>query len=303
MKKLTLMIIILVSTVVNAFAVEQTNESLFQQGSVWSNITYDMSKYTFFRYTLDGDTTINEKVYKKMYEFTSCTYNAKEASYFGAYREDSDRIYCQSSGDWWLPKRNGESVLYDFTLNVGDVFAITDGSNPKVEKVDSVLIGNVKRKRITFEKNLDVWIQGIGSTKRSFHEGYPFTAIPTCFCGSVLNLFNESTGTTVYTNPDVSLSMNAFKEDDCAYNILDGLNWMDGDNDIKVHSQDGYFIFELPSSANQLNLYTFHGTLLRTYLTEGKSTLNTDQFPQGVYVYKVTKLNGSTVGCGKVVVK
>jgi len=498
MKNINLTIFLLGLAVFVVRANENENASLFRQGSVWSYFNYSgfEYEYTFFRYKIDGDTIINDKSYKKVYQFTSCTYDAKDAWYVGAFREDSGAVYCPVSIEReWLPTRNGEAVLYDFSLNVGDKVMHTIGSyTSEVEKVDSVMIDNKKRKRITFSDGEDVWIEGLGCTKNSFFE--PFSPKPTCVCGNELNLFNNSSGETVYTKyskSEVGMPL-AFKDEDCAYHSLEGLNWVErygcpsdadpnhediticnykvegdtllsgihykkvyiqnmntdykeakavfllsedsvwtfyrsiredpdhriylygsnqsaerllydfsewevGDtlfsgferhdtiavitennlnsmqlldgtyrktvsnaaryagplvhgigyiqngyfwspfqstmscksygiikfcmrdkalyqnpeyvdvqdvqipkNEVKTYSENGILNFEFPFFANQLNLYATNGTLLRSYLTEGKTTLRTTLFPQGVYIYKITDRNGSTIARGKVVV-
>jgi hypothetical protein len=157
-----------------------------------------------------------------MYVFTSCTYNPQNTSYVGAVRMDAGKVYCQPVTEWGLPVVDGEAVAYDFTLQVGDSVERGGYRAAYVTTVDSVMVGDNARKRLIFgyeKESIDVfdcWIEGIGSTMRSFFNS--LREIPTCPYWDVLNVFNNPEGVTVYTNPDTSSQ--GFLAEDCMYNTI-----------------------------------------------------------------------------------
>jgi hypothetical protein len=124
------------------------NNDYFRQGAVWSYYHYSgfsEGPYTFFRYTLDGDTMIGGNTYQKMYKFTSCAYNPQEALYLGAVRMDAGKVYCPPDEEGRFPVVDGEAVVYDFTLQVGDSVERGGYSVAYVIMVDSVMIGDTTR--------------------------------------------------------------------------------------------------------------------------------------------------------------
>jgi hypothetical protein len=81
--------------------------------------------YTY-AYTLseNRDTLINGKVYTKMYA-AHTVLPMLEHTYCGSYRStDSGKVYFQSKGI------NYEVLIYDFSANVGDTFAVTTSITP-----------------------------------------------------------------------------------------------------------------------------------------------------------------------------
>jgi hypothetical protein len=287
---------------------EDESGGYFRQGVVWSYLQYEWEEFSFFRYTLDGDTTINDKLYQKMYRFTSCEYSRQGSDYIGAVREDSCKVYCQVSYGQigWLPNENGEEVAYDFNLQVGDSVERGDYTAAYVTKVDTIMIENMHRKRLFFDVKkpdtlfnesdyeYDVWIEGIGSTNRTFFES--LFAVPTCPCGNDLNVFNNSEGITVYTNTGYHKD---HMTDDCFYNPV-GLQTTVSNRDVRFYTQCGMMRFDLPPTAYKLSLYTMDGLLLESYMTKGYRTLTTPPFAAGLYVFTVTDANHQAIAKGKV---
>ena len=100
----------------------------------------------------------------------------ENGGYKGALRNENGRV-------WFLPKNSPtEFLLYDFTAQSGDtiydVYFETFGGNyelydlyVKPSAVDSILINEVYRKRISFDAGY--WIEGIGNTQGLFLEPLP----------------------------------------------------------------------------------------------------------------------------------
>ncbi|MCK4745997.1 MAG: hypothetical protein KAT15_03140, partial [Bacteroidales bacterium] len=92
---------------------------------------------TFYTYALfDEDTIINSIVYNQLYLLYDTVIAKANATYIGAIREDrSHRIYFLGDGHFCgigtQPNENGEIILYDFSVDVGDtirnaLFALPD---------------------------------------------------------------------------------------------------------------------------------------------------------------------------------
>lgn len=121
------------------------------------------------KYCASGnDTTINSVAYKQL-DFCSTI----PATYHGALRYDSGQVY-------FVPKDSlNESLLYDFTLNTGDLTNVilqdNSGSNPNyymypvtIGQIDTIIVNGTPRRRLNAE-NFD-WIEGIGCISGLFME-------------------------------------------------------------------------------------------------------------------------------------
>jgi len=107
----------------------------------------------------DSDTTINGKLYHKLYHSYDTTFT--ESNLCGGIREQNKKIYFYAIdsipllGQLTFPSRRSEEILFDFSLELGDIirndsFRISHPDSLVVEKIDSILIGMEYRKRYTF---------------------------------------------------------------------------------------------------------------------------------------------------------
>ena len=126
---------------------------------------------TTFILKMEGDTIVDDKVYKKIFE-TQDTINQIWTPSNQLIREDSSKkVWIRN----YSANHPEEILLYDFNLVVGDSFAINLDSDfmckIPVINVDSIMLSDgEKRKRITFSFQYfdDIfeeiyWIEGIGS--------------------------------------------------------------------------------------------------------------------------------------------
>lgn len=132
------------------------------------------------KYVINGaDTTVQSKTYHKITktevsyaQFTNgtCDYNSivnVVTDYAGAIRNDSlaKKVY------YVIPNTNTDTLLFDFSLNVGDTiktYIATTCSNRKVLVIDSVLVGGIYHKRWNttecyFGGQNVQFIEGVGS--------------------------------------------------------------------------------------------------------------------------------------------
>lgn len=178
MRKTTLLLFALGLTA----ALKAQHYPLAKDGTTWQYVFTNTSSYACIYNVVDGDTTVNGRIYKKLYSYSTRKYDRKKASFEDAFREDGDRIYALPN--WmtshYLPVENGEVLLYDFSLQKGDHFPKSDMEEGSftVKKVDYVEIDGKQRKRIWFsDDDKDAWIEGIGCLNRPF--AYPLSPTPT----------------------------------------------------------------------------------------------------------------------------
>lgn len=152
------------------------NAQTINPGSQWrvdyfaSIIGWEDKEYMDF---IDGDTTINSKVYHKIY-YSGGLINPSPPPYYFYVFEHELHSYLREEGDRWYTYRNNQdTLLYDFSLEVGDtLIAAFTGGAAIVEDIDSILVDGEYRKRMKMDLGplqSDVYvIEGIGSTRGLF---------------------------------------------------------------------------------------------------------------------------------------
>lgn len=118
-----------------------------------------------FSYKFDGDTTIENQDYKKLYHKIIGLGNF-EWEYNSALREDSGKVY-RYGGSVHPPVQDEEYLVYNFNIAEGDTFYISDlyeYNELIVQEIDTVsLLNGEERLLYRFENSGDEWIEGIGS--------------------------------------------------------------------------------------------------------------------------------------------
>jgi len=182
-------IILLIAVLLGVFAAKAQNNKinddyhpLVQEGKNWSVafVTGDLMegyKFVTTRYTLFGDTIINDILYKKMYAST------KEFPQFpqdwvlqNFMREDEDKKV------WYKNKNSEEKLYYDFSLEIGNTLPDNLGlSDPPyypqepvvVENITSITMLNGEERKVwhlsimcngALYQHKEYWIEGIGSS-------------------------------------------------------------------------------------------------------------------------------------------
>lgn len=152
-------------------------QSFVQDNKVWNVVScMSFSGCSTTTYKLSGDTTINQIQYKKLYE------SSEEViinwNLCGTMRENEDKVFYYNF--------ETESLLYDFSLNIGDHFSSEIYANNELWQVDLdlmdidtvLLMNGESRRRFMFSGSgpQEYWIEGIGSLY-----GPIFTGINTVF--------------------------------------------------------------------------------------------------------------------------
>lgn len=176
---------------------------LVREGVEWTYLDENglRLEYSFYRYRLEGDTTIDNKAYQKCYRYNTCQFD-ETAVLSGWLREQDKKVYLLLNPDTWGIELDGEKVVYDFTPEkAGDEMQWFD-QTVTVTKVDSVVIDGKKRKRIKYDEWFIV-IEGLGCL------GYgdllaPYTDVSTCSdCfRSFLNSVRRDDGVYEYKDKD-----------------------------------------------------------------------------------------------------
>src|SRR5690554_1928357 len=112
----------------------------------YSYYGHDDEAYRFRRYALtEEDTIIGSETYKKLYEFTDIEFNPLTAEYYGGLRENSQKQVFYMKKNY----NNTETLLYDFSLSVGDTFSMPDVTQSysfKVSSIDTIAFFGIQRK-------------------------------------------------------------------------------------------------------------------------------------------------------------
>lgn len=118
---------------------------------------------------VDGDTIIDDSLYKKVYQIgydPDCSLITYGPFYMGAYRNDET-----TKKVFFIPESHtDEELLYDFSLNIGDTVPQTyinwDYPELVVDSIDSIQIGDYYRKRFYYLEEtcapIEI-IEGIGA--------------------------------------------------------------------------------------------------------------------------------------------
>jgi len=218
-----------------------------------------------------GDTLINDTLYFKLIE---------DGSYKGAFRQDSCKIFYRAAAS------NKEALLYDFCIT--DTFY-----SPFFEKtftvteIDSVQMGDTKRKRIFFDDipGLEIgkfWIDGMGSSGGLLKPTY-LTDFPTCdlCCGVEQNLVCYSVdGNLLYLNE------NYYRCDSLLTHLKEKKL-----SPFKIYPNPsgGRFYIESNASApiDFIDILTMQGTLVKRASNPGKKRLEFYITNPGMYLVNI----------------
>lgn len=214
------------------------------QNSIWEEWYYNyIHERETYNYFTDGDTTINNIVYEKLYISGKNTITFNTGPYPPAWY-DFNRLegYIRENNNkqvYFL--RNGwgaESLLYDFNIALGDTIAIPPINvyplfdRAVVVEIDSIQICSTMRNRYLLEPlggpllHPLYWTEGVGSTHGLIprYESFESGARDVCFsdgncppCALILNIAQTEKETTVdlatiHPNPTVSSSFIQIKK-------------------------------------------------------------------------------------------
>jgi len=298
MKQIPLSIILLLFQVLifrNSWAQNYKYVSFPDCNAIWSEVLWDSnSPAVFNQFALfKEDTVINGLTYHKLFHSNAATITSGNSKCIGGIREDSQkRIWVSnlknSTINYSLSNTNGEIMLFDFSLQVGDTISakkdfanIGHGEYLVVKHIDSLQIHKSIRKVFSFEKYFWIkWIEGIGNVQGLI---FPYGELTTG--GGLISKL------ICMHHNDTLMFLNDTSSDCIPQFVIDDVELFPNP-DIKVYPNPvaggiAYFDdleFEL------LELFDLNGNLVRKENIKGTNCyeLNVLNLPAGNYSYRLT---------------
>ena len=308
--------IIFILVLMPFLAFGQQNFPLIKDGGVWRVVTISPPDPPLYpgsvfkeQFLMQGDTSFNNTVYKKIY---TCDYSPAITNkvFYGGIREDSlQKVYFFLDSNQYFNslqsnflKYRQEYLLYDFSLNIGDTLRVV---NPQdsilvLNKIDSVIIGNQYRKkwefRYDFSGTTKVWVEGIGDLNGLF--------FPLQF--DMVDIYHSLTcyedTTLFWTNPELSQNGTS------CFSVGIEAKTSKSSISIKAYPNPVSTIinFEFEKTYNHkmlLEIYDVLGQRIYDISISGNENnikINLEGFNKGIYFYKWTR-NDKIIGTGKFV--
>jgi hypothetical protein len=270
------------------------------ESAIWSEVFWNdtsenkSSTQTIYeKFIINGeDTSINGKIYKKVYLFYDTVFNINTALYIGGIREENKKIYY--IGDSVRRGKpfifsNQETLLFDFSISIGDTLPTSQSTACnfdypfQVTGIDTVMIGNKLRKVFKFYPPEVEWVEGIGSIEGQF-TGLLCAVLPIPIkwsYGNNLICFKQN-DTIVYFNNQFPecMPLNVPAKSAIIENIIISPNPATNYLTLKVDN------FQLLPFTFQL--YDMQGRLQLTGKTGNTQTeINVATLPRGLYVLKI----------------
>ena len=312
MKKLfpTLFAMLLTTTTSLAQLLDYTPSII---GAVWSYTNFKGIKeitekeevkyyYDFTRFTvLDEPIMLHEQTYYPLMEYNTCEYQPEEAVLVAYLRQDEDKIYKHTDST--------DILLYDFSLNSGDIIRISEqnipitiGEKNTIKSVDNrdfekySMTYWVKDEELNFDGNFtnNEWIRYIGGV-RDFLERYQYDpnamASPTGR-GRMLNYYRSGDGKVVYKNglQFYNWTYDDFMEDDCT--IPNKIGDLIKEKNLAIIHTTSSSLFCTAPDAVKLEVYTMDAIKVgEARFVDGKAAVKVGEAP-AMYLYIVTYPDG-----------
>jgi len=218
------------------------------------------STYWTMTYKFYGDTIISNQTYKKVYK------SEEEIpinwEYEGCIREEEQKV-------WYFPQYgNEETLIYDFTLNIGDTVTILGWEPMVVDSISQIEINGEDRKQIYLSiwgQFIEHWIEGIGSNFGILQSG---TSLAVGWYTRFLCMSED--GELIYMNPNYSSCyLINTKIEEIHYSRIqvypnptkDKINIKNSENvkieSISIIDLNGHNLLEFENDINELDLSGF----------------------------------------------
>lgn len=277
-------------------------ETEFSENSITN---YASHAYQIYR--LEGDTTIAEFDYSKLYFYEDSAAQPGTGQYLGAIRQDT------CSAVYYLPDNGNEVLLYDFEKEAGEYiqagflsqFGITSYN---VISVDSVELPGGYRKTMLVATGNDTatWIEGIGSDK-----GLLWPVLPENYHESNLHpISSNSSGRMLVCFYETNSNIYKAWDGNCFYNAPTGL-------DVNKHKnpQSIFKLFPQPANENlhiqiestslkKLSIYNQLGAVVYSMeYPDNELEINVSNFPSGMYFLVGKSENDALINTKKIIIK
>lgn len=249
------------------YGLSQDYLSILEEDHVW-NTKYvscpDPCYFVYSEYTIDGEITFNNIVYKVIY------INGFVNSYL---REDSGIVY------QYFPQEDEEYILLDFTLEVGETYTFppyyqsNDVEDMTVAAIFTEEIAGEMRKVIYFDFPEEVWFEGIGSDS--------------AFKPGGLNIIDSSNSLVCFTSLGVTYFFNGSS---VCFEVA-GIDDF-GKNDVVLSPNPvvstSTLQFSSEGAADTVHILDIFGRVISEEKVQGDRIMITaDAYSSGIYFYQV----------------
>ena len=256
----------------------------------------------YFDYRMIGDTTISGQLYKKLYSenlfmtFTQfgvpgCSHPLPN-NYIAAFRQDTltRKAYLV------LPGQTNDTLLYDFSLYVGDTllsivndFTLGCANYNVINRIDSVLVGGVYCQWQQFNNCVDGYVEGVGSLNDPFQS----------------HMITEGSYNLVCLKRDTSVIY-----DQTAYgafcNIFSGI-YEKSELNFEVFPSPAKDYFELKflhnDNAKSIKVFNSFGRRVYSESNLHGNQISTEFWDEGIYLINVITQSGSEYSRKLLVIK
>lgn len=187
-------------------SVAQINPFIVSEYGLWSTVEINClpvgNSFSTNHIKFQGDTTLNNLNYKQIWYCDD--EEMQDWTSYGFIRENENGAVFLKPPGW------PEGKIYDFGVSIGDtihihnVYLNSDTLNFIVTTIDSVLLNDDYRKRISlfeFVNNKEeVWVEGLGSYSGILKSGN--LALPGAACGNFEALCYQENNVLIYQNPE-----------------------------------------------------------------------------------------------------
>jgi hypothetical protein len=256
-----------------------------------------------YQYQIIGDTIVGSNTHHKLYRvgygynYTSQNGCSQQLNciwtntdyYLGCFREDT-----AARKDYYIyPADTTESLLYDFTLNVGDTLRISIHGPQQtgvVQKIDSIMVGTDYRKRWILDTSdveyIATFIEGIGNTlgllaNFSYFEQNQHLL---CFTQNTITLYHDSLSGDPFnpsSNCTLTVGIKELSKDKINMTIIPN----PATTSITIHSTMSIINYQL-SIEDVLGNKIYQQTI-----TSNDTQIDVSTWSEGVYFYEVRGAN------------
>jgi hypothetical protein len=296
-------ILILLFGLIYAETFCQGNFPYLEDGKVWgiNNCLFPADPFStescWLRYyKFDGDTLINSNSYKKVYSTDDCIFNTTPNYYcdkFLYYREDTaNKVYYYENG------MEDEILLYDFSLSIGDSIYLAElQGNPVyafVDSIDSLLVHDEYRKRLFFDRDEDIWVEGIGSLKNALRPFAGFFITDDSWELISVNISDE----LIYKNEYYSTHFIR----NCLVTSIE-TEKISNPRFVYPNPATEFIRFNMNSVSNKyyFELFNLQGRKVKEQLIENNTSVSVQNLCKGVYMYRL--IDDENIYTGKIIVE
>lgn len=256
-------------------------QNLMNESNIWNLQVNGFDQYLTGIRKLNGDTTVNNKLYKKLYRIDTAQ---NIQSIQGLIRQESNKFYYYNLNTSYPLNYMTDFLLYDFNLNTADTYQTPCGSILTVDSTASLTTNDGINRKLIYFDNYEHWIEGIGSSL-----GLIFPGANTCTTDHDFKLlcFSDSA--------NLSINVTDYYFTNCLFTPLSVTktnpleNYLDIINNKFIRIKNGHFIQSIVIF-NQFGIKVFQNNLTSVNNLDNIVNLET-----GIYLALIKLKDGKSV--------